>query len=155
MKLLGLDVGDRRIGIAVSDDMGTIATPLEVLHRTSKAQDFQRIATVIREQHAARLVVGHPLDDDGRAGPQAQRIERFVAALTGALQAGGLDLPITFWDERFSTQRAEEIVSLAGRRPRQRSGYLDAVAAAVILQDYLDEQRPPAEPPEEDVPWTL
>jgi len=152
MKLLGLDLGDRRIGVAVSDAMGLIATPLEVVHRTSKVQDFRRIAGLIREQRAGGLVVGHPLDDDGSAGLQAQHIERYVAALAEALRAEGLDLPIIFWDERFSTQRAEEAVALAGRRARQRRGHIDAVAAAIILQDYLDEQRPPAAaPPEEDV----
>ncbi len=154
MKLLGLDVGDRRIGVAVSDDMGLIAAPLEILERKSKAQDFERIATLIREQRAAGLVVGHPLNADGSAGPQAQRIERYMAALAAALQAEGLELPITFWDERFSTQRAGEVMALSRRRARQRPAHVDALAAASILQDYLDEQRPPAEPPEEEAPWT-
>jgi putative Holliday junction resolvase len=153
MKLLGLDLGDRRIGVAVSDALGLIATPLEVIHRTSKAQDFRRITALIREQQAAGLVVGHPLNDDGSAGPQARRIERYVAALAAALQAEGLDVPVMFWDERLSTQRAEETMALAGHRARRRSGHIDAVAAAIILQDYLDDQRPPAAPPEEDVPW--
>jgi len=151
MKLLGLDVGDRRIGVAVSDTAGLIATPLEVVHRTSRVQDFRRIANLVREQQAAGLVVGHPLNDDGSAGPQARRIERYVAALAEALRAEGLDVPIVFWDESFSTQRAEETIALSGRRSRQRRGHIDAVAAAVILQDYLDEQRPPAAPPEEDI----
>ena len=155
MNLLALDVGDRRVGVAVSDDMGIIATPLEVVHRKSKAQDFCRIVALIRDQGAAGLVVGHPLNDDGSAGPQAQRTERYVAALAGALRAEGLDLPITFWDERFSTQRAEEVMGPSRRRARPHSGRLDAVAAAIILQDYLDEQRPPVAPPEEDGTWTL
>jgi putative holliday junction resolvase len=151
MKLLGLDVGDRRIGVAVSDSTGLIATPLEVIERASKAQDFQRIAGLVRKQQAAGLVIGHPLNDDGSAGPQAQRTERYVEALAAALQTEGLDLPIIFWDERLSTQRAEEILALSGRKARSR---VDAVAAAIILQDYLDDQRPPAAaPPEEDVPW--
>ncbi len=151
MKLLGLDVGDRRIGVAVSDATGLIATPLEIVHRTSRVQDFRRIASLLREQQAGGLVVGLPLNDDGSASPQAQRNERYVAALAEALRAEGLDVPIIFWDERFSTQRAEEAVALSGRRSRQRRGHIDAVAAAVILQDYLDEQRPPAAPPEEDI----
>lgn len=152
MKLLGLDVGDRRVGVAFSDDTGLIATPLEIVHRTSRVEDFRRIASLIREQQAGGLVVGHPLNDDGSAGPQAQRVERYVAALAEALRAEGLDLPIIFWDERFSTRRAEEAMALLGRRARQRYGHLDAVAAAIILQDYLDEQRPPAAaPPEEEI----
>lgn len=151
MKLMGLDLGDRRIGVAVSDAMGFIATPLEVIDRTSKAQDFRRIASLIREQQATGLVVGHPLSADGSAGQQARRIERYVAALAEALQVDGLDLPIIFWDERLSTQRAEEAMLLPGRPTRQRSGRIDAVAAAIILQDYLDDQQPPAAPPEEDI----
>jgi putative holliday junction resolvase len=153
MKLLSLDVGDRRIGVAVSDSMGLIATPLEVVKRASKVQDFRRIAALIREHEAIGLVIGHPLDDDGSAGPQAQRIERYVTALAEALRAEGLDLPIIFWDERLSTQRAEEVLALSRHKPPRR---IDAVAAAIILQDYLDEQRPPgAAPPEEDVSWIL
>ena len=154
MKLLALDVGERRIGVAVSDDTGLIAAPLQVVARASKAEDFRCIAGLIREQGAAGLVVGHPLNADGSAGPQAQRIERYAAALAEALQEQGLDVPIVLWDEHLSTQRAAETMALTGRRARQQRGRIDAVAAAVFLQDYLDEQRPPAAPPEEDDSWT-
>ena len=95
MKLLALDVGDRRVGVAVSDQTGLIATPLAVVRRPSKAEDFARIGHLLREQDAAGLVVGHPLNADGSAGPQAQRIERYAAALAEALRAEGLDLPVT------------------------------------------------------------
>jgi putative Holliday junction resolvase len=142
MKLLGLDVGDRRVGVAISDATGLIASPLVVIRRASKAEDFGRIARLVREQGAEGLVVGHPLNDDGSAGPQAQRIERYAAALLAALQAEGLDLPMVLWDERMSTWRAQEAMIAAGHRARDRRRRMDAVAAAVILQDYLEEHRP-------------
>lgn len=138
---LALDVGERRIGVAVSDESGSIATPLTVIRRASKVEDFGRIAVLVREQAAQGLVVGHPLNDDGSAGPQARRIERYATALAEALRAAGLDLPLTLWDEHLSTQRAQEAMIAAGRKAWDRRGRIDAVAAAVILQDYLDMQR--------------
>jgi putative Holliday junction resolvase len=148
MRLLALDVGDRRVGVAVSDELGLIATPLTVVHRRSKAEDFARIARLAREQGVAGLVIGHPLDDDGRAGAQARRVERYAAALVDALRGEGLELPVVFWDERMSTVRAQEAMIAAGRKAQDRRARIDAVAAAVILQDYLDEQRPAPSPAE-------
>jgi putative Holliday junction resolvase len=141
MKYLALDVGDRRVGVAVSDPTGLIATPLAVVHRKSKVEDFRQIARLVREQKVEGLVVGLPLQADGSAGPQARRIQRYGLAVAAALQAEGLDLPIVFWDERLSTVRAQESMIAAGRKARDRRARIDAAAAAVILQDYLDEQR--------------
>jgi putative Holliday junction resolvase len=138
---LALDVGDRRVGAAVSDATGLVATPLSVIRRTSKAEDFAKIARLIREQTAEGVIVGHPLNEDGSAGPQAQRIERYATALSEALEAEGLDVPIRLWDERMSTQRAQAAMIAAGRKAKARRARIDAAAAAVILQDYLDEQR--------------
>jgi putative Holliday junction resolvase len=137
--------------VAISDETGVLATPLAVITRRSKVEDFARISHLVRENRAAKLVVGHPLDDDGSVGPQARRIERYTAALSGALRATGIDLPIVFWDERMSTVRAEGILRSAGRRPKERRGWIDAVAAAVILQDYLDAHRPLSEGGEQEV----
>jgi putative Holliday junction resolvase len=141
MKLLALDVGDRRVGVAVSDDTGLIASPVTVIRRTSKVEDFCRIARLVQERKVGGLVVGHPLNSDGSAGPQAQRVERYAAALAEHLVAWGLDLPVLLWDERMSTQRAQEAMIAAGRKAKDRRERIDAVAAAVILQDYLDEHR--------------
>jgi putative holliday junction resolvase len=149
MKLLALDVGDRRVGVAVSDAMGLIATPLTVVRRTSKARDFERIGQLAREQGAEALVVGHPVNEDGSAGSQAQRVERYATALQEALESEGLALPLILWDERMSTQQAEQAMIASGRRARERRERIDAVAAAVILQDYLDVQRPPTAAPVE------
>jgi len=141
MKLLALDVGDRRVGVAISHATGLIPPPLNLIRRTSKVEDFAKIARLVCEQSAQAVIVGHPLNEDGSAGPQARRIERYAAALDEALQGEGLAVPIHMWDERMSTQRAQEAMIAAGRRARDRRARIDAVAAAVILQDYLDEQR--------------
>ncbi len=146
MKILALDVGDRRVGVAVSDESGLIARPLTTIQRRSKAEDFSRIMRLAREQGVDGLVIGHPLNADGSAGMQAQRIERYVAALAQGLQDQGLNLPITFWDEHLSTRRAQEAMIAAGRKAKDRRARIDAVAAAVILQDYLVAQRPAAQP---------
>ena len=140
MKLLALDVGERRVGVAVSDLSGLLATPLDVIHRSSKKKDFSRIACLVREQDAGKLVIGHPLNADGSAGPQAERVERYAAALSESLKLAGLDVPVILWDEYGSTQRAQTLMISAGRSARDRRQRLDAAAAAVILQDYLDQR---------------
>ncbi len=148
MKLLALDIGDRWIGVAVSDVTGLLASPLAVVRRRSKVEDFSTIVQLLREQGAEGLVIGHPLNDDGSAGPQAERVERYTTALVEALQAEGLSLAVVLWDEWMSTQRAQALLAESGRGMRSRRwprGRIDALAAAVILQDYLDEQRQPGE----------
>lgn len=140
-RYLALDVGGRRIGLAVSDPSGIIASPLTVIHRTSKTEDFARIANLVREQDARVLVVGHPLDREGRRGPQARRIERFVEALLESLGAEGLELPVEYWDESLSSRRAQEVMIASGRKAADRRAREDAVAAAVILQDFLESGR--------------
>ena len=150
MRYLALDVGDRRIGVAVSDMTGLIATPLTVIHRKSKVEDFHKIARLVAEQDASGLVVGQPLNADGSAGPQAARVERYALALVQALHDEGLEVTMTFWDEYLSTQRAQQAMIAAGRRSKQRRTQIDAAAAAVILQDYLDVQRPDRSAPMEE-----
>lgn len=141
MKLLALDVGDRRVGVAVSDANGLVASPLTVLRRASKAEDFARIARLARELGVTGLVIGHPLNADGSAGPQARRVERYATALAETLQAEGMELVVLLRDEFMSTMRAQEIMIATGRKRKDRQARIDAVAAAVILQDFLDEER--------------
>jgi putative Holliday junction resolvase len=150
MRYLALDVGDRRVGVALSDEGGSIATPLTVVRRASKVEDFARIGRLAREHRVGALVVGHPLNADGSSGPQAQRIERYAAALGGALRSEGLDLALILWDEYLSTQQAEAAMIAAGRKAKDRRARIDAVAAAVILQDYLDAQRSSGRDPVEE-----
>jgi putative Holliday junction resolvase len=142
MRHLALDVGDRRIGVAVSDECGLLASPLTVIHRASKVEDYAVISRLVAEHRAGILVVGHPLNADGSAGPQALRIERYAAALERALQSQGLNLPIVLWDEHSSTLRAQQLMMSAGRKAKDRRTRIDAVAAAVILQDYMEAERP-------------
>ena len=138
MKLLALDVGERRIGVAVSDEMGWAAAPLTTIRRASKVEDFTRIAGLVREQQAQGVVIGHPLNRDGSAGPQARRVEKYAQALDLALHGDGLEVPVILWDEYLSTRQAEEALAGAGRRSRVRRAGLDAAAAAIILNEYLE-----------------
>ena len=135
-RILALDVGEKRIGVAVSDETATLARPLTTITRASKREDFGRIARLAVEQGAERIVAGYPRSLSGAEGPQAQRVRRYVEAL-----ARGLSVPVEMWDERYTTVVASE--RLRDARPRQRRdrGQLDAAAAAVLLQDYIDARR--------------
>ena len=140
MRILALDVGERRVGVAVSDLTGTIARPLYAIRRASRAEDFAAIADLVEEYQAEAVVVGQPLSLDGHAGPQARRVARYADAL-----AESLTVPVIPSDERFSTARADEILrETRGERAKRRAranGEIDAIAAAVILQRYLDSER--------------
>jgi putative Holliday junction resolvase len=137
--VLGIDAGERRVGLALSDEMRLLASPLRVLdRRAGVASVLETIADVAAREAVRHVVVGLPLNADGSAGPQAQRAERFAALVQEAT-----GLPVELWDERLSTQAAEAVLRAQGRNTRRaRSrGQIDAVAAAVILQDYLDARR--------------
>ena len=137
-RIMALDVGERRVGVAVSDASQTLARSLTVLRRRSKAQDFEALARLVREHAVTAIVVGLPLSADGSEGPQARRIRRYADALAEALAAQGLAVPVILHDESLSTVTAAEVMIAAGRKRRDRRRRIDAVAAAVILQDYLD-----------------
>ena len=132
-RVLGLDIGERRIGVAVSDPTGTVARPLAALVRTSRQSDFQAIRRLIEEHAVDRIVVGLPLSLNGSEGPQARQTRRYSQHLAEAVP-----VPVEFWDERYSTAVAADI--LMSRRRRRPSGQntVDAVAAAVLLQSYLN-----------------
>ncbi|MCS6846600.1 MAG: Holliday junction resolvase RuvX [Anaerolineae bacterium] len=130
-RTLALDVGDRRIGVAVSDVTKLIARPLCVIDR--KHEDaIARVVALIVEHGADEVVVGLPLHANGSAGEQARQVQAFVEALRVHLE-----VPIRWVDERYTTQDAKHI--LAEVRRRKQPDYDDAIAAAVILQRYLDE----------------
>jgi putative Holliday junction resolvase len=134
-RVLALDLGERRIGVAISDPTHTLARSLCVLERRSRQEDFAAIAELVREHEVELVVVGHPRSLDGTIGPQARRVERYADTL-----AKTLPVPLIFWDERLSTCIAEQLMIEAGRTARKRRKRVDAVAAAVILQNYLDAQ---------------
>ena len=136
-RVMALDLGERRIGVAISDPTRILARSLCVLERRSKKEDFTAIAELVREHGVDLVVVGHPRSLDGTIGPQARRVQRYADAL-----AEVLPVPLILWDERLSTSTAEQLMIEAGRPARKRRKRIDAVAAAVILQDYLDAQAP-------------
>lgn len=134
MRRMALDVGERRIGVAVSDELGMLATPTTVITRRSRREDLQRIAALIAEYQPAELVVGLPLLPSGVAGEQAERSARFAEWLRQEFR-----LPVRLWNESYSTIEARRRLRDAGRRRRSVSP--DAEAAAVFLQDFLDRHR--------------
>lgn len=137
-RALGLDLGERRIGVALSDSAGTLATPYEVLTRSGdRARDHARLAAMVDETGAEVVVVGLPLSLDGSHGPAATRVEAEVEELRGRL-----GVPVDTWDERLSTVEAERRLRSAGVRGRRRRHVVDQVAATVILQSWLDATRP-------------
>jgi len=137
--VLGLDAGERRVGVALSDELRLLASPVTVLdRRRGLAPVLEALSTLARREGATQLVIGLPLNADGSEGPQARRAHDFAR-----VAARVIGLPVQMWDERLSTREAEEIVRVQGRNLRRarQQGKLDAVAAASILQDYLDAQR--------------
>lgn len=131
-RVLGLDLGDARIGVAISDDEWRLAVPLGTV-RTGAPADLRAIAELVREHGVALIVLGHPLLLSGEAGERAHHAERFAEALRGVL-----DLPVLLQDERLSTAEAERALRDAGARGRDRRRAVDRSAATVILQSWLD-----------------
>jgi len=137
MRCLALDVGDRRIGVSVGE---VLARPLVTLSRRSKKQDFATIAELIREHQADTLIIGLPLNMDGSVGFQADRVTRYAEQLKHELDTIGVVVRVVYWDERLTTSQAREALITSGRGQRARRTRLDATAAAVILQSYLDQK---------------
>lgn len=150
-RLIALDVGEARIGVALSDASGLLASPYKTLRVTrDEAQTWAELQAIITETEAETLVVGLPVSLDGQIHAQGERILAFAERLKAHIS-----LPVVFWDERLSTVEAERLLAERGQRPRERrqsagnrgghkrkrraSQGIDALAAAVILQEYLDQ----------------
>ena len=133
MKAVALDIGERQIGVAVSDALGLVCRPLGTITRTSLRNDLETLRQTIVETEAEILVVGFPRNMNGSFGPQAARVDRMIASLQI------LGLPVYKVDERLSSREAEQRMIAAGLDVRERNLKRDAFAAAVILQRYLDE----------------
>lgn len=137
MRSMGLDVGDRRIGVALSDTTGILASPFGIVERTDGAAAVAEIVEIARQHEVAVIVVGMPRTMGGTLGPQALKVQAFAEVLQMAT-----DVPLEFRDERLSTVTAKRLVGRRrGRKGRDKIRYDDA-AAAVILQNYLEELRP-------------
>jgi putative Holliday junction resolvase len=134
--VLGLDFGERRIGVAASDPLGLIARPVSVLERTSLAEDVARIGQLAQRRRAETIIVGLPLNMNGSAGPAARRARRFASALRRQL-----GVEVELWDERLTTAEAERTLIAADARRKRRREVRDGMAAALILQSYLEARR--------------
>jgi putative holliday junction resolvase len=133
MRILAVDPGEKKIGLAISDPVGIAARPLTTLNHTARMDDAARIVAVAQEQAAEKIVVGMALEADGQVGPAARHSERLVAALRELTT-----LPVALYDESFSTQIAHDAMLASGRRQHARRENIHAASAAAILQSYLD-----------------
>lgn len=136
MRVMGLDVGDRRIGIALGDPSGRLASPLTVLRRASRPSgkdDFQVLRQLAQTHEVNQIVVGLPRRLDGTLGTQAKKVLAFTRELEREV-----GLPVALWDEEFTTVEAERLLIEGGKSRRKRREAVDAAAAALILQSYLD-----------------
>lgn len=131
-RIIGLDVGDRRIGVAVSDELGMTAQPVLTLVRSNRRQDLKSIQRLIRKYNCSAIVVGNPLYMSGDQSPQAAKAQDFAALLRE--ETG---LPVHLWDERLSTTEAHRHLHAAGRAGSRHKEVVDQVAAVLILEAYL------------------
>jgi putative holliday junction resolvase len=132
-RAMGLDVGERRIGVAIGDELGMISSPLTIVRR--RDGDLAELRDLAVAKEVERLVIGLPTGLSGREGPQAAVVRQFADALGTVV---GPAIRVVFWDERLTTAVAERTLQESGSWRRRRKGDVDAVAAAVILQGYLD-----------------
>ncbi len=133
MRILGLDVGDRTIGVALSDESATLASGLRTIRRAGLKNDLRELAELARGREVGTVVVGLPRSLDGSEGPQARKVLAFVLALKAAVT-----VPVVTWDERFKTVAAEHALIEGGVSRARRKELVDKVAAVLILQNYLD-----------------
>jgi putative Holliday junction resolvase len=139
-RTLGLDVGDSRIGVALSDPLGIMASPLTIISRQDNEADMQALIDIVRKNDVGRIIIGLPLSMDGTVGTQAEKVRDFTTEL-----CRHTDLPVEFKDERLSTVLAKRIVQAV--RKTNRGTRYDSAAAALILQSYLDDVLRQNEPP--------
>jgi len=139
-RLLGLDVGTKTIGLALSDVTRSIATPYETIRRTKFTADAKALAEIVAKEGVGGLVIGLPINLDGSEGPRAQSTRAFVRNL-----AGHIPLPLSFWDERLSTAAVQRHLIEADASRKRRAQVIDRMAAAYILQGALDRLKTIAE----------
>ncbi len=133
MRILGLDYGDRRIGVAICDELGITAQGVATLYRKNREADLDMIADLVKRHGVERIVIGYPLRLDGGEGIQCEKINRFVRRLEMRFS-----FPVIRWDESLSTKEAEELLNRRGVRREKQRDVVDRVAASIILQGYLD-----------------
>lgn len=136
-RILALDYGTKRIGVALSDELGWTAQPLETIERRTLVRDIAHIEELVQGHEVKEVLIGLPLRLDGEEGPAVQAVHEFVAHLGEALS-----VPIVTWDERMTTRSAEDLLIAADVSRKKRKGVVDRVAAAILLQSYLESQTP-------------
>lgn len=132
MKVLAVDPGEKRLGIAISDPSGTLARPYCVINHQARAKDAQKIVEIAKEEGVQMIVVGWALDSDGGIGYRARKSQRLAKAIETIC-----NLPIKMWDESYTTQKAIESRIKLGLSRKRRTGHLDDLAASILLQDFL------------------
>lgn len=137
-RVMGIDFGDSRIGVALSDPLGIMATPHTIITRIEEEKDITTIVDIIHQNEVGRVVIGLPISMNGTLGMQAEKVKAFAAEL-----AKKIDVPVEFRDERLSTVVAKNLVQ-ESRKTDRKTRY-DAAAAALILQSYLDDTAPPSD----------
>lgn len=134
---MGLDVGDKTIGIAISDLSETIAQGLTTIKRSSNTKDFERIKHIINEYEVGIIIIGLPKNMNGTLGPQGEKVIKFAEQLKDVL-----DMPIILWDERLTTVEAQRVlIEKADMSRSKRKEVIDKLAAVLILQNYLDSKK--------------
>ena len=142
-RILALDPGTKRIGIALSDELGWTAQPLETYERKTLPADLAHITNLVGRHEVKAIVVGLPLRLDGQIGPAAQQVQQFMEHLRKAVE-----VPVIAWDERLTTRSAEELLIAADVSRKKRKGAVDRVAAALLLKSYLEHLSAPQPPPD-------
>jgi putative Holliday junction resolvase len=132
-RILALDFGTKRIGVALSDELGWTAQPLETFERRTLEWDVAHIRRLVKEHEVREIVLGLPLHLDGRMSPAAEQAQAFKTTLEQTL-----DVPVAAWDERLTTKSAEDLLIAANVSRKKRKGAVDRVAAAILLQSYLE-----------------
>lgn len=136
MRILGLDYGEKRIGLALSDEMGITARGIPTLTRRSLEKDLESLEKIIRRFVVEKIVIGYPLRLDGSEGIQCEKVSRFAGILEKRFA-----LPVIKWDETLTTSRAEEILTEVKVSRKKRKAVVDKLAAMIILQDYLNRRK--------------
>ena len=137
MRILCLDIGTKRIGIAASDPFGWTAQGLKVIERQNNEKTFEEIFNLCSELKVEKIVVGIALDENSEIGPAAKKVKAFADNLEKYLKEKKYNVPLEFWDERYSTKEAEERLIEADVSRKKRKRVIDKMAAVVILEDYL------------------
>ncbi len=141
MRSLGLDIGDKRIGVALSDPEGILASPFTIINRRDESLDIEAIADIVSQKQVEQIVVGLPRSMDGSLGKQAEKVKAFTRKL-----CSHTEVPVEYRDERLTTVLAERLMQAVGTKKTRKKARHDAQAAAIILQGYLDEGREPKLP---------